>query len=118
MLPVWKIVAVVAGGLVSCYFLMFAFAGFLAQFLGPFAVVLPVAVGAGVWYVGVRYWIDQNALTVLRRRQLGLCERCGYDPRGNPSDVCPECGTAGARCGAGPPPLPTSAGKDHTTHTG
>jgi hypothetical protein len=26
------------------------------------------------------------------RREKGLCVSCGYDPRGNVSDVCPECG--------------------------
>ncbi len=29
-----------------------------------------------------------------RRRQPGLCVKCGYDLRGNASGVCPECGAA------------------------
>lgn len=28
-----------------------------------------------------------------RRRRRGLCTACGYDVRGSPSGVCPECGT-------------------------
>lgn len=27
-----------------------------------------------------------------RRRNLGVCQRCGYDLRGNVSGICPECG--------------------------
>jgi len=29
-----------------------------------------------------------------RRRQPGLCIKCGYDLRGNESEVCPECGSS------------------------
>jgi hypothetical protein len=80
---VLKAMWVVGGGVVACYAVMFAVKGYLATHLGPFAVVLPVVAGAGVWYFGVRYWIDWPARTVLERRRMRLCERCGYDPRGN-----------------------------------
>jgi hypothetical protein len=30
---------------------------------------------------------------IFRRRQPGLCRRCGYNLTGNTSGVCPECGT-------------------------
>ena len=32
-----------------------------------------------------------------RRRQPGLCVKCGYDLRGNASGVCPECGSEALR---------------------
>jgi hypothetical protein len=36
-----------------------------------------------------------------RRRNRGLCERCGYDLRGSVSGRCPECGRE-ALCGSAP----------------
>jgi len=33
-----------------------------------------------------------------RRKRKSLCVKCGYDLTGNESGVCPECGTAVARC--------------------
>lgn len=36
-----------------------------------------------------------------RRRRLGLCLACGYDLRGNPSGVCPECGAAAPKGATG-----------------
>jgi hypothetical protein len=31
-------------------------------------------------------------IRTARRRRRGLCVHCGYDQRGNPDEVCPECG--------------------------
>jgi hypothetical protein len=38
------------------------------------------------------------------RRDHGLCLNCGYDPRGNPTDICPECGTIAAPSSPSPKP--------------
>ncbi len=43
-----------------------------------------VAAGASWW----RWW---------RRKQASACVRCGYDLRGLPSGVCPECGHCPAK---------------------
>ncbi len=38
-----------------------------------------------------------------RRRQPGLCIKCGYDLRGADHEVCPECGgDVSDRCRSGP----------------
>ena len=34
----------------------------------------------------------RNYLTFSSRRAQGLCVSCGYDPRGNETETCPECG--------------------------
>jgi hypothetical protein len=59
------------------------------------------------WGVVVPYWAAcalaaavpalrvANAARRLRRRQPGICPRCGYDLRATPGR-CPECGTAAA----------------------
>lgn len=40
-----------------------------------------------------------GALALCRRRRLGrgLCPNCGYDQRGLPTMVCPECGARSSR---------------------
>jgi predicted RNA-binding Zn-ribbon protein involved in translation (DUF1610 family) len=37
-------------------------------------------------------WIVRPHQLREKRRDQGLCVSCGYDPRGNVTDVCPECG--------------------------
>lgn len=44
----------------------------------------------------VTYWWIRR----WRRVRRGLCTGCGYDLRGSPSDVCPECGVKSSRLGA------------------
>ncbi len=39
-------------------------------------------------------YLWRGPLRRRRRRRLGLCERCGYDLRGQIDARCPECGTA------------------------
>ena len=100
----------------------------LAAFVGTFALVafnragpryywlfvpLPEPVGWAFWHVApllltvapLCFLLGVLALARARRlraaaRRAGLCERCGYDLRGNVSGRCPECGTPVA---AGPP---------------
>lgn len=53
----------------------------------PFWFLTPMA-GLACWL------IFRNSKKRLRgrREQLGLCQVCGYDLRGNTSGICPECG--------------------------
>ena len=53
------------------------------------AVVLLFATGMAA--LVAKYWRRPGGLR-RERRAKGLCERCGYDLRGNVSGVCPECG--------------------------
>ena len=54
------------------------------------------AAGAPMWILGVPLLVPLAILSIrnrrsVRRRQAGLCLRCGYDLRASP-DRCPECG--------------------------
>ncbi len=50
---------------------------------------LPSALlGAYPLFVSARYFVRR-----WRRREPGVCGKCGYDLTGNVSGVCPECGT-------------------------
>lgn len=74
--------------------------------LGPFKCEYLNGSGAAWWIVGLPLWLPFSLLTVYptiafvrgplrrwRRRQKGLCLRCGYNLTGNVSGICPECGT-------------------------
>jgi hypothetical protein len=57
----------------------------------------------GEWYV-VSFWLIVSVALVVtallwwldRPFPRGMCQRCGYDLRGTPSDQCPECGESSA----------------------
>lgn len=63
--------------------------------IGPlWSCVISWGAGAGgLWAL----WNYARSLRAALRQglwNLGLCPSCGYDRRGNPSDLCPECGKA------------------------
>ena len=68
--------------------------------------------GLVLYVVGVPIWSLALAAVVPsawlwyrdRRRAPGLCNKCGYDLRGNASGVCPECGSP-PPCGEAPTEL-------------
>lgn len=52
---------------------------------------------SGCWRLTIPLWVPllivaAPAAVAARRRPLGGCRRCGYDLRGTPGAVCPECG--------------------------
>ncbi len=61
---------------------------------------LPLPKGGTVSCIRIPIWFLSLATGLCsawlwnrdRRRAPGLCCNCGYDLRGNPSSVCPECG--------------------------
>lgn len=76
-----------------------ALAGFTAMCVwGPLLSRLPIlwlwliALGLLGANVLAWYWIVRPHQIREARLDDGLCANCGYDPRGNVSDVCPECG--------------------------
>ncbi len=48
-----------------------------------------------LWLVAIPVGVPTVILFLISRRPRprGLCQRCGYDLRGNESGRCPECGT-------------------------
>ncbi len=52
-----------------------------------------------IWFLPILFlmypaiWLAIGPLRGMRRQARGLCEKCAYDLRGNPSGLCPECGT-------------------------
>ena len=58
----------------------------LAQQLWPWAIVVLVLVTMVNCVELIRM------LKVQRWQREGRCQTCGYDPRGNRTDICPECG--------------------------
>jgi hypothetical protein len=72
----------------------------MKQAVAPYwALVLLSAIGPAQWFVINRY-------RRARRRQMGLCVRCGYDLRATPGQ-CPECGTVSQGTSAPPHNQPT-----------
>ena len=62
-------------------------AGHVAEGEGAFPLWLPVAV------LTIPVVVRLSIVARRRRRvRAGLCAGCEYDPRGNVSGVCPECG--------------------------
>ena len=58
------------------------FAGFVAL-----SGLVAGMIAAGDWVA-----VERPREALRRRRRLGLCPRCGYDLRGSPGRICPECG--------------------------
>jgi hypothetical protein len=78
---------------------LFALAFFIAACVwGPAVARLPILwlCLANVGLVGaiMLVWcvVARPDEVRAKRRDQGLCVTCGYDPRGNITDVCPECG--------------------------
>jgi hypothetical protein len=78
---------------------LFALTFFIAACVwGPAVARLPILwlCLANVGLVGATVlawiWIVRPHQLREKRRDQGLCVSCGYDPSGNVSDVCPECG--------------------------
>ncbi|HWB20915.1 MAG TPA: hypothetical protein VG711_11485 [Phycisphaerales bacterium] len=59
----------------------------LSAYWGGFAV--NTVVFAGTAFV---MWLPMGIWKRARRKARGMCERCGYDLRGNVEGRCPECG--------------------------
>ena len=60
--------------------------------------VLLILLGLIVLHVLAWYWIVRPHQLREARLDDGLCANCGYDPRGDLSAVCPECGEMAHDC--------------------
>lgn len=77
--------------------------GVIARFFGPVASVVSGGIGTILVVLGVAaLWPEVRRLRKLEevKPDLSKCANCGYDLRGLPSGMCPECGTSGRTASA------------------